>query len=175
MKTLSAFLVGLALAVSTQAAELQPRAGFAVSGSFGVNAPTGEEAHFSGRRSGAGFSLAGDYSPRRWFSLGVASGYSAPATDSSGEFHDTTVYLAGFAQLNAHLGGWRPFLQTGVGHYKFRSNDTSGAFAGLGIEVPVARDWFVPLTVRYHQVRTIHEQDPDFVEWRIGITRRLGR
>ena len=166
MKTQIAVLLGLAVAVCAQAAELRPRSGFSVSASLGVNQATGP-----GARSGAGVSATGDYSPTPWFTLGLTSGYSAPSTDSSGEFHDTTAYLDGFAQLSVQLRDWRPLIQIGSGHYTFRSNDTSGGFVGLGIEVPAGRSWFVPLTVRYHKVHTAAGYDPDFIEWRIGIAR----
>ena len=169
MKTQIAVLICLAAAVSAQAAELQPRSGFSVSASLGVNQATGP-----GARSGAGISVTAEYSPTSWFTLGLTSGYSAPSTDPSGEFHDTTEYLDGFAQFSASLRAWRPVLQIGGGHYRFRSNATSGGFVGLGIEVPAGRRWFVPLTVRYHSVRTAADYDPDFVEWRIGIARTFG-
>jgi hypothetical protein len=170
LKTQIAVLIGLVGAVSAQAAELQPRSGFSVSASLGVNQATGPSA-----RSGAGISAAGEYSPTSWFTLGLTSGYSAPSSDPSGEFHDTTVYLDGFAQFSANLRALRPLFQIGGGHYRFRSNATTGGFVGIGIEVPAGHRWFIPLTVRYHSVRTAAGDDPDFAEWRIGIARTFGR
>jgi hypothetical protein len=163
-------VLGLAFAASARAADLEPRSGLTFAASLGVNQATGP-----GARSGAGVSVTVDYSPAPWFSLGLTSGYSAPSTDPVGESHDTTEYLGGFVQFDRELPRWRPLIQIGYGHYKFRSNDTSGSFVGLGFEIPAGRRWFIPLTARYHIVDTTAGYDPDFIEWRIGLARTVRR